>query len=230
MQADVHAILLLALPAVAILAMLILRKRRPSARQLLIAIALATFATILAPTCNQHRCRSGQPQSQWIIIGPCLLLTLILIRSTAWRRVLGSILCVGMIGLSCHFTSLVHEPGWTGSLAQSDMVEALILRQYRAAVKMATEEHPSPDDILPAGRLRDTPLWTKVHELVGILSPERTELLPAWHSRLTGLYPTRTIPQEFWLDAGPIRTAAERISLRDQSPVLPDPRSDSLKT
>lgn len=216
MQATVHAALLILLPVSAVMFVLLLRRRNPTSRQVLIALAIAALGTVAAPVFNHHLCREGEPRNQWLILGPCLFLILLAVDSKAWRRTLAGCVFVGMMGLSCHFTEMVHTPGWTGN-PDWDGGQRAILQSMQRSAAAVTLDIENEAVALPEGWLRDSAIWSRVKDIFGDQHPVRREFERAWHTPLTGLYPYRPVEQDFWYPGGPLRDAIERIELRDRA-------------
>ncbi len=214
MVGTIHALILLSFAALAIGSILILKKRWPPVKSLILAPVLSALGMLAAYGANTHLCYSGEPRTQWLILGPCLMLVLLVVREQRARRVLASGIFIAMIGLSCHFTNMVHQPGWTGNPDYDH--SSLFFRSRKATINTIVEEHPDPDAVLPEGWLRDTALWNTLEEQTGPLRFERTVLHPAWHTPFTGLYPCDGIPQDIWYPGGPIRQVPERMELRDR--------------
>ncbi|MBK8268047.1 MAG: hypothetical protein IPK83_06950 [Planctomycetes bacterium] len=131
MIGTIHAILLLSFAALAIGSIIILKKRRPPALSLLLAPVLAALGMVIAYGANEHLCYSGEPRTQWLILGPCLMLVLLLIKEKRTRRALALGVFIAMIGLSCHFTDIVHQPGWTGNPNHDSGAATVNLRRTR---------------------------------------------------------------------------------------------------
>ncbi len=219
MQADVHAVLLIALTVAALAALALFKRRIPTSRQFVIAFALASFGTVAAPTFNHHLCREGEPRTQWLILGPCLLLILVFVKSAAWRRILGTVVFVGMLGLSCHFTEFVHTPGWTGN-PDWDGGNSLARRGLHQVISAVAKDMEDPQVEYPAGWLRDLPVWDGINERLGDSHRPvyRRQLERAWHTWLTGLYRYTKIRQDYWYPGGPFAEAGPRTELRDRTP------------
>lgn len=216
MQGTVHAVVLIVLPVAVVIALATTKRRAPTSKQFTIALAIAALGTLAAPMFNHHMCREGEPRTQWLILGPCLLLVLLFVNSAAWRRALGAVVFVGMMGLSCHFTDLVHEPGWTAN-PDWDGGANIIFRSRRQAAAAAAADSENPNVDMPAGWLRELPVWPAVQDQFGDQHPVRRELRRAWHTWLTGLYQYSSIPQDFWYPGGPLADAMTRLELRDRT-------------
>lgn len=215
-QANVHAIALIVLLAGALLSLVTLRRREPTGRQWLIAIAVAFFGAAAAFVFNQHMCREGVPVNQWLLLAPCLLLILAFVSSAVWRRVLAAIVFIGMVGLSCHFAGFVHTPGWTGNQGWDGGAE-ISLRSLQKCAAVVAGDADDANAVMPEGWLRDSPRWDAVQELYGDRHPARRQIQPVWHSALTGFYQYTAVPQDFWYPGGPFTDGVARIELRDRA-------------
>jgi hypothetical protein len=217
MQGTVHAVVLIILPVAVVIALAAVKRRVPTGRQFTIAFAIAAFGTLAAPMFNFHLCYEGVPFMQWLILGPCLLLILLFVKSPAWRRTLGAAVFIGMMGLSCHFTDIVHEPGWTGN-PDWDGGANIRFRSVRHSAATAAAKCEDPNLELPANWLRELPIWPVVQESLDDQHLTRREVIRTWHTTLTGLYRYFSIPQDYWYPGGPLADAITRLELRDRTP------------
>jgi hypothetical protein len=217
MQANIHAVLLVGLAAGSLVALVLLSRRTPKAGQFGVALGVAFLGTLAAPVLNHHLCWEGEPLTQWLVLGPCFLLIIAFVKSLAWRRVLGALVFVGMHGLSCHFTELVHTPGWTGNPAW-DGGASIAKRSLNQAISIAIDGMPDPRVEYPAGWLRDLPVWTAIDcNFHAERQPaRRRQIQPVWHSSLTGLYRYTTIDLDYWYPGGPFAESGPRTELRDR--------------
>lgn len=154
---------------------------------------------------------------QWVILGPCLFLVLLFVKSNAWRRVLGATVFFAMMGLSCHFTLLVHEPGWTGNPSDDGgtKIRLKTLRDYAAIV--ANDDDKMAKSDFAAGWLRDLPVWPPILHMFGEQMIARRQIHRTWHTWLTGLYHYSSEPMDFWYPGGRFEDAASRIELRERN-------------
>jgi hypothetical protein len=113
--ADLHAVMLLVLPAAGLIAIAMGARRSPTARQSIAAAAIGLGAMVVCAGSNMHLCLEGVPRTQWLLPGLVLIIAWAAIGRAALRRVVAGSLIIGMLGLSCHFTHLVHQQGWTGN-------------------------------------------------------------------------------------------------------------------
>lgn len=216
MQGTAHAILLITLTLGSLLAVALSTRRTPSRPQAWIAVLLAGVGMAIPPACNHHRCWEGEPRMQWLILGPCLGIVLLFVGSTPWRRVVGALVFVGMVGLSCHFTHLVHESPWTGN-PDYPRIWDMRLRWLNDAASTAAAESPNANADVTAGWLRDLPVWGDVQQTHGDEQPSRREVRRLWHTGLTGFYHRVFIPQDFWYPGGVFKEAFGKVELRDRS-------------
>lgn len=221
MAGDIHALILIAVPLATLAAVAVLKHRSPTARQLAVALSLTGLAT-LPITMTRHMCDEGQHLTQWLIPAPCLLAVLLLIESAAWRRLAAGLVCVGMVGLSCHFEKLAHDPGWTGNPKSGAPLRAAIRAQCQAAA-VAAAQTDFADAAYPAGRLRDLPGWPALREILEKHPPTRRQVGRAWHTWLTGLYPYTVVAQDYWFPGGRFDKGVAKLELRDFP--SPPPRS-----
>ena len=215
MSITAHAILLLLLPLATLVIVVAWQRRSPSTRQLALAGLLSCLAMALAFSFNQHLCVEGTPLNQWLITGMCMFLTLAVLESARRRRLLAAVLFVGMIRLSCHFTDVVHSPGWTGNPHWTGTAPAM-LRSLPHLIQIPSTDSGNPDADYPAGWLRDLPVSSENQPFLTCQRPMRREIHRAWHTRLTGLYRYVTIPQDFWYPGGPFARAFAQVQLRDR--------------
>ncbi len=212
-----HAILLLLLPLATLVAVLAWQRRSPSTLQLALAGLFSCLAMSLAITFNNHLCREGTPRNQWLITGICMFLALAVVKSATRRRLSGAVLFVGVIGLSCHFTEVVHLTAWTGNPDWPGTAPAMLNTLPHLTGSPSTESG-NPEAEYPAGWLRDLPLSPEIQHSLTSLYPIRREIHRAWHTRLTGLYRYVMIPQDFWYPGGPFGRTIVQVQARDRPP------------
>ena len=146
---------------------------------------------------------------------PCIFVVLLHVRSAVIRRTIALLLFIAMLGLSFHFTDVVHEPGWTGNPARD--VSKLALRMLQADCKNLIAETDSGRANFGPGWMRDLPFWKEIVAAGQDRHPRRPVIHHAWHSWFTGLYPVSGIDQDFWYPGGPFSDSISRIELRDRA-------------
>lgn len=153
----IHAILLISLPAATMASLLFLKRRNPTSRQFVVALALTAAAMIAAAAISRHMCMEGNPRRQILILGPCLLVALCVINSVAHRLAVAAVLLTGMIGLSWHFSQVVHTNGWTGNPRFAGVHQLVFADLQKRAVSIADDD-PHAGTEHSAGWLADLPL------------------------------------------------------------------------
>ena len=148
-------------------------------------------------------CGEGNPLAQWVL--PAAIAVLVV--PIANRRVLG-VLSVGLIvvsfGMSEHYTSLVHDPNYTGNRKWRETLNRVA---RKAAAECIEAEHAGLAASLDAG-------W--VDEVFPECSggSRARVVLVEWHTFLTGLY--RSPAGRLWFDGGSAVAAFDRIAVRRQ--------------
>ena len=216
MQGNIHAVLLIALSAAVLASLSAMKRRMPTGGQVSNAFAIVALGVTVVMLANNHLCYEGQPLMQWLILGPCLLLVLLFVSSPARRRMMGAAVFVGMMGLSCHFTALVHEPGWTGNPDWDGGAHARLIGMH-LAMKAAAADSDDPEVELQPGWLRELPIEPAIKDALTEEHPARRDVHRIWHTWLTGLYRYSIVQQDYWYPGGPLADAAERLELRDRA-------------
>lgn len=106
MGITLHAVALLAIPALTVTALCLLKLSPPTPRRLLYGMIPCLFVLLATAGCN-HLCREGQDSFQWLIPVPCLYLVLLSVHSGRWRALLASGIAFACLALSWHFDSVV---------------------------------------------------------------------------------------------------------------------------
>ena len=128
-----HAILLILLPIATVVMVMKMDRRTPTKSAVVCASLLFVAAMAAAINFTHHLCDAGQPFFQRLIPGPCIFIVLLHVRCAVIRRTIALLHFIAMLGLSFHFTDVVHEPGWTGNPARD--VSKLALRMLQADCK-----------------------------------------------------------------------------------------------
>lgn len=216
MVATLHALMLLAIPVGAIVVCVVARHRHASRLVSFVCLGVALGLGFLCWLFNQHMCFNGSPVAQWLIPMPFLWLVLVCLADTRLRRLTGALIAVGMVGLSCQYTDIVHGERWTGSSQWERPHQAVAGAMLRAIVGELAElpqDDPTPHT---AGWLRDLPFAEHVNGLLNKRRLVRGEIEPVWHSRFTVLYRRVYIPQDVWFPGGALADGAEGLELRDR--------------
>ena len=138
-----------------------------------------------------------------------------LVSSPAWRRVLGVLLAVGALGLSCHFTELVHTSQWTGNPNWDGALSA-ITNSYRRSVPELMGKIDDADEEYRPSWLRELPVWEQLEQWFEIAELNRRQIGRTWHTWFTGLYPVKLIRQDFWFPGGTLAEGLAEFELRDR--------------
>lgn len=215
MWIDVHAVLLALLPVATVFAVATMKRRSPTNWRLAVPTIVALLAMVVVWGLNGHLCLEGRPRSQWLIGGLCMLLVLAGVKSVAQRRVLAGVLFVLMLGLSCHFTDVVHTSDWTGNPMSKGPFDAF-QRSIQKTAALLPAEVEDASVSYAAGWLRESPVWVQVKSQLGDRYYPRRQIDRAWHTGLTGLHPVTLIPQDIWYPGGVFADNVGRIELRDR--------------
>lgn len=216
MEASIHAVLLNATPVTVLALVWRLPSRAPGGMQLLGASACAAAGVLGANLFNLHMCSEGIAVAQWLFLAPCIL-ALAFVEPRAWRRNLAGGVLLAMVGLSCHYTELVHHNGWTGNPASDGGSHALAQSFVRYAAEELANDAGVEDAVLPAGWLRESPAWAAVERVFRRGRFVRRSCGIAWHTPFTGLIPYEEIPQDFWFPGGSLKRDLHRLELRDRA-------------
>jgi len=226
MWVTLHTILLLAMPLATVGGLLLLPRRQLTAGNLTMPLLVSLMAMSLAFTFSTHLCGAGLPWRQVLLGGACLVPWATLVKSRGLRRGGTVALFIATLGLSQHFSEVVHRPGWSGN---SDWPRyGAIARDFARSVHAMADHIPAPEatQAYPPGWLRDLPIAAKLCELAegaGLSElPERYRLRRcefgrAWHTWLTGLYPYELVPQDLWYPGGSLGEGLRRVELRNRS-------------
>lgn len=212
MLGSLHAVLLIGVLVVSLVAVVFLERRMASALQALVALLVSLLAASVACLFSAHLCKEGNPFAQWLLPAPAALLVLMFVKHDGWRRLIGATALVATVGLSFHFSELVHRPGYTGN-PKFDVFHAVAIAHLTAAKEYADEvEHLEAE--APAGWLRDHPGWPELKDRFPESAPPRRIVHQTWHSALTGLYATESVSQDYWHPGGTLADALRNLEVR----------------
>ena len=222
MQGSLHAIGLIACP-VLVVAVIAVSKRAPlSVRRICIAVLVSLLAMFIADTVSVHACIAGQPLTQWLVPGLCMVAVLCSIESVACRAIAGSVLALLAIALSLQFSHLVHEPGFTGNPSEFLSARDRKIRLLAELIAFDTSDsYPQGwvREVLPLGSLPEDDR-AAIADLLGQLD-QRAKATHAWHTWLTGLYVTEPVHTDVWYLGGPPQEGAVSLELRDRDTLSP---------
>lgn len=211
-----HAVILMLVPIVMLIAFLAAEKRRPTGHQVAVSAIIAGGTGVFADISSAHLCSEGNPLTQWIIPALCMGVVLCYFRNALPRRILAASLFVVMLALSMHYAGVVHEPKWTGNprgriLSMRVVFESQRQRLVEMLLVLEEERNPSYE----AGWLRDLPIPRELDEQLA-KKPFRESATAVWHTWFTWIYRRERAEQDYWYPGGPISEAAELIELRDR--------------
>ena len=218
MVGNLHALMLIALPLLTLLACAAGgRPDRPRQRTSVL-LGGVLILIVLAGSLSAHGCNAGQPVMQWGIPGVCLLATVLWVHNQRLAGALAVASALAMFGLSFHYSEVVHGPIYVGDPNYGKTRAARLIRELSLTSQVIEELTEKNDATYPAGWLAETALVAqhrKAFEGVA-MAWERVEVSPLWHSRLTRLYRRTTRPVEMWYPGGEPRDAAARLEWRER--------------
>lgn len=210
--ADVHAIALLACPAVAVVAIVVSR-RRPSERPAGLGELLFPLGVALAANLTQHGCEEPAGAHQTLIPLVSMWAVFFWTGPIPVRWVLALGLSAGMLVLTQHAVALVHTDAFTGiselqsrSTARVEANRALLSNYLR---QFGETDHTEYE----AGWLRELPFADDLAMLqAGV--PHFEAAIWCWHTRFTGLYGRDVKVLDYWYPGGRIHDASCGIEVR----------------
>src|SRR5262245_16512007 len=121
MEADFHALSLMALPVLTALAGFTFYRGAPSGRRIVLGLAAAAAAWALQPAYS-HPCGEGQPVMQWLLPVLCIAPAVIFIHSRLVATTALVVLLAMAPVLSNFYLDFVHREGCTGNPAPATAV------------------------------------------------------------------------------------------------------------
>ena len=144
-------------------------------------------------------------------------------RRTWVQRVWSICLVVIMFGLSQHYAAVVHTPAYIGN----PDYDRLLVRQRQMKIGRVSEvlADAGKDDHVayPPGWLPDSAIMRhhqRRFELarVSTTRDEHHEVVPLWHTWLTGLYGQQLEPLDIWYPGGLLSPTAGKVQYRIRKP------------
>lgn len=211
MAGSLNALGLIGVLALTLLAIFVRKPQRCSSKQSAMSVFLAMTVVLFAPSLTIHLCRAGQPLMQWLIPAVCIVLVGTFTRNNWLRRVVVLVLMAAAIGLSFHFTSIVHMKGYTGNPSSSEGVRRTYLRALREDL---LDSALDPQQQLPSGWLRD--IVDEEFEVYAGFEHRRSlgNVSHVWHTWLTRIYWVTSTPADIWYPGGVLADSLEQIELR----------------
>ena len=215
MAGNVHAILLIVFPVATAWAC---RKfwMRPGLLRLFGAVVAGSFLALFAGASAVVWTYSGQPATQWILPGICLVGIIAFVKEETVRTGLTLVWTLTMFGMCHHYLLLVNGPGYTGN-PNIEKRWAAVKRSLLRSVSNRLATVTSDNSDYPAGWLAESSILTKHDKVVDrrSLTFSSTIVSPFWHSWLTGLYRSRSVPQAVWYPGGRLREGRDHLEVRD---------------
>jgi hypothetical protein len=200
MQGNINAFGLIACIVLTIAMVVLLKRRAVTVRGLLFGVCISVLVMFVAVATSAHLCHAGNPFTQWLI--PCIAIIVVfcVIEAPAPRLMGTLVLSVAAIGLSFHFSELVHWNGYTGNPNGAWRSKNYRLAQIGTTLRESAADGNQP---VSAGWLRDVviPLPEEVVAWMdGLDTYPRSSHY--WHTWLTGIYRTESIPADVWFAGG----------------------------
>ena len=165
-----------------------------------------------------HKCDAGDPVSQALLGGGCLVALVVWIRPLVAANVLALAAIACGAGLVTNYNTLVHSPQVTGTASiVRPHFEADALRRTAELLARLGQGDPTR---YPEGWLGEAAFAKK-----DPASPELRDLAvvqacyegsPYWHTWFTNLYAKRTLTVALWFPGGTISEGASRLEWREQ--------------
>lgn len=197
----------------------------PTFWQVITGIVIAFLAICFTSIFTTHACDAGNPATQLLIPGLCILIAYPSLAHKKARSVTTATLIVAMLVLGFEFTEIVHTSDYTGN-TQGRMNNAFTQRREHAITEMRTAfnevfvTHPAyGNKVFHAGALQRP-------EIITLLPQEERENLksafssfslvytPLWHSGLTGLFGKHTRSMILWYPGGRLSDGIAHIAYR----------------
>jgi hypothetical protein len=206
MNPTTHAVALLAIVGVTLLACIGLRGK-PQSSAGLIAGAACFLMSLLMPG---HLCDAGHPWSQLLIGSACITMLIVFVRDRRVALGLSFVIAVSAGKLAWDYVDLVHVEGVTGNRNPSQ--ERMRIRSERLARETLAEMAKSDSKSYPEGWLSDSEI--RPDKVPFALT--RVDVSPFWHSWFTGLYSCRRRDGSLWYPGGKLADAAPRVEWRER--------------
>src|SRR5687767_7439970 len=165
MEADYHALSLIALPVLTVLACFTFYRGAPSGRRIILGLAAAGAAWALQPA-YAHPCGGGQPLTQWLLPVLCIAPAVMFIHSRLVATTAAVVLLAMAPVFSNFYLDFVHRDGYTGN---PDRAAGIAFAGSPSRLK----EMEDALKRLSAGDARDHPAgWLRSSEIWSLLSEE----------------------------------------------------------
>jgi hypothetical protein len=216
MEANFHALSLIALPVLTALACFTFYRGVPSGKRIALGLAAAGAAWFLQPD-YFHACLEGLPFTQKLVPVLCIAPAVIFIGRPLAATAAAAVL-FALVPALCHqYLDLIHRDWCTGNpqwmMKLCDAGSDSQLKGMEKALERVGDLDPAPH---AAGWLKNSEVWPLLHEEEQDCDEGfRIEVKRFWHTWISGLYSEKKVEQAVWYPGGPPAEAASRIELRD---------------
>lgn len=211
MAGNINAIGLIVVVTMTAALLIFAQWRTWSLWRFLLNVGASFCLAIVSATLSAHMCKAGSPLSQWAIPSACLALVLTFVANARLRGFASMLLVVASIGLSFHFSELVHWKGYTGNPAGSAITQHGYLLKMDYMLEQCCADAAATAS---PGRLIDVISLPEDARQMAEHPPAFHRSAVYWHTWLTGIYPVVLIPTETWFIGGASSNAATRLGLR----------------
>ena len=211
---NIHAVVMLALPVLAIAFLWVMPKRRPRVKAVtgwtLLCVVVVGFL------CMPCLCMEGPPFLQVVVPMACLWVLALWIKDDS-RRVGAVLVCASAtFVLSQQYEFWAHHHDWTSAPKARPVYERVrgenAVRDAEEVLLAAAE---ADTRVYPAMWWTDLPVVQQAlndKENSSLRCPPKSVWEPCWHSYFTRLYCRHEISQQdFWYLGGPLKESRGRI-------------------
>jgi hypothetical protein len=189
-------------------------RMKPSRLRLMGSILASICLFVVAGITALHACNAGQPFMQMLIPSLCMASVLMFVKPSWMRRAVTIVMVVAAFALSQHFSILVHMNGYTGNPHSEARLRVRLLRSMRERIEVL---RPEDSTDYPAGWLFDSiPLQRSDFSETEYLD-HRAAASATWHTWLTRIYRTDSVPTDVWFSGGRVNDPEARLEVRDRS-------------
>ena len=240
---NLHAIILILLPILTAVACLRFRRRIPppsqavpphilasagrspvtgrklrKGRSVLGEVLVCTVFAYLAAAMSGHACLAGQAVTQLLIPWVCLVGVVVFMGEGRIRLLLAATQALLLLGLTLSYSGIVHGPIYVGNRAHGRIHEVRNIKDLRAVSTALLKLAEGDEATYPAGWLSEAPFLETLRAELRWWPPEghRLDVLPLWHSWLTGLYLRRLVAMDVWYPGGKLKDAAGNLEYRER--------------
>lgn len=121
--------------------------------------------------------------------------------------------------LFCHHNVLVNREDLIGRWSSREQgLKSIAMSNDEMFRLQVSRVDRSDATVYRAGWYEELPPWKNARWAKGASTwgPERPELIPFWHSSLTGIFGLKKIPQGYWYPGGRLADGLDKVELRDR--------------